>query len=334
MNNSTAYGNPGFHRPPDIKELKLAIFILTFVFGMVGNCLVVCVVIGKKKQRTVSDLLVISLAVSDMLYLLLNIPVNIQNHLQGLVINNVFCKFVLPMMTVTFFLCVFTLTTMAIHRCIGILHPFDKKLSLKQAALVIVVIWIMAIIPVIPLMVVSEAFPEFLSCYEIWKEANHRKAYTLVLFVLQYLLPLLIIFIAYLKISRYLFGSKVPRVFINDIGGLRRRLSREENRPVVRTLAAIVIAYAVCMLPHQLCGILWDFGGHKEKQMVLYMADYTNMLLLIHSCMNPIIYGTLTKHFRNLFARYIFTVSLFCQFSVTSIFLVSTKSKGVLFLVY
>ena len=134
---------------------------------------------------------------------------------------------------------------------------------------------------------------------------QYRKSYTLALFFLQYVLPLLVIGIAYFKIARYLYGSKVPRVFVNDIGAVRRRMSREENKPVVRTLAAIVLAYALCMLPHQICGLLWDFGGYNEQQMVIYMVNYTRMLLEIHSCLNPIIYGTLTKHFRARFTNYI-----------------------------
>lgn len=308
MNNTTTQ----FYLPPNNKQLQLAIFITSFVCGIAGN-LVVVWVIAITKKKTVSDLLVSSLAISDILFLSLNIPVNIHIHLHRLVFNNFYCKVILPMMTVTFFLCVFTLTAMAVHRCIGILNPFGKKLSPRQALLVIFVIWIMAFVPVVPLMVVSEVDSAHSTCYENWRKQQDKKSYTLALFFLQYLLPLLVISIAYYKIARYLYGSKVPRIFVNEIGAIRRRLSREENKPVLRTLAAIVLAYALCLLPHQVCGLLWDFGGHKEKQAVYYMVDYTHMLLNIHSCLNPFIYGTLTKHFRNRFTNYICKVRLFSE---------------------
>ena len=46
------------------------------------------------------------------------------------------------------------------------------------------------------------------------------------------------------------------------------------------------------------------FGNEDQVFLARTIRRYTSILTVIHSCMNPIVYGTLTKNFRSWLARY------------------------------
>lgn len=113
------------------RQTTLAIFVLTFVFGSTGNLLVLLVV-AKKHSRSINDIFIVHLAISDLSFILLCLPVFIYMQVSTFQGSLVYCKIIWPMMTVSFCAGIFTVTHMAVHRCKAILRPFESTLQKRQ----------------------------------------------------------------------------------------------------------------------------------------------------------------------------------------------------------
>lgn len=278
------------------EKINQVVYTATFIVGLLGNGLVLIIVVFfRRNRRTVNDFFIVNLAIADLLYLFSCLPTTM--YMMFADINyDVYCRLIWPLQTTTVCVSIFTLTSMAVHRRSVILNPFKPELKNRYVFAWIVAVWLLALVMVIPLMLVIK--PELAGpkqgCHEEWKSAAHRRAYTAGLCVGQYILPLTIIAIEYVRIILDLVhpGHKDTR---RSAASQERR---KENLQVIKTLATIVIVFAVCMLPVQLAWMLYDFGGQKGKEIALTIFRFAPTLVYFHSCLNPIVYGTVTKHFR------------------------------------
>ncbi|EDO50062.1 predicted protein, partial [Nematostella vectensis] len=274
------------------------VYVLTFLVGLLGNALVLIVVYGKHSRRTVNDLYIMNLAVADLIFIAF-LPLYSFNLFQRVIMYTPVCKFVLPVMTMTYFVSIYTLTCMAIHRCIVILNPFKPEMSHRKVYLCILVIWFISLVFVLPMSVVSIADATG-QCIESWPSQKHKQAYTASLCMLQYIFPLSVITVAYIRICFDLNHERAPK---HERHAQHHQFHRE-NLQIIKTLATIVILFAVCLLPGQVLWMLLDFGSKDEKSLQM-LFSMSIILSAVHSCLNPIVYGTLTKQFRREYMRYL-----------------------------
>lgn len=293
-------------------KAQLCVYVLTFLLGSVGNVLVLLVV-RSKKNRTVNDLFIVNLAISDLLMIGF-LPVHTAKMLVKFRHTTAFCKSISPLATMTFFVSVFTLTSMAIHRCYVITNPFKPEMQKWKIIVWLVGLWIASFLAVLPLVLVAQGGSSgTYNCSENWPSLRARKTYTACLFVLQYSLPLAIITAAYIRIAVDLLKSGTERYGPGrSINNNRRdrnaflQLARKEDVQVLKTVAVIVLVFAICLLPVQLSWMMLDFGGEKERRIALKVFFKFDVLLsILHSCLNPLVYGTLTRRFRRGYIRYL-----------------------------
>lgn len=284
-------------------KAQLCVYVLTFLLGSVGNVLVLLVVRGKK-HRTVNDLFIVNLAFSDLLMICF-LPVYFVKMFVKFHHSTAFCKTISPLATMTFFVSVFTLTSMAIHRCYVITNPFKPEMRKWKIVVWLIGLWIASFLAVVPLVIVAHGgFGT--ECDENWPSDKGRKVYTACLFVLQYSLPLAIITAAYIRIAVDLLKSSTERFGPGKSFNNNGHRVRKEDIQVLKTVAVIVLVFAICLLPVQLAWMLTDFGGEREQriaQEVFFKFDV--LLSILHSCLNPLVYGTLTRRFRRGYIKYL-----------------------------
>lgn len=298
MSNNTDYELPSAAE----RNVTLGFYIATLVIGFAGNSLVIAVVAGKKHKRSIYDLFILNLGISDLSFILFSMPIFIFEHVRGIYKTLYYCRLVQPVLTIFYFLSIFTITSMAIHRCRLITNPYKPKMRKRSAYIWITAIWISSFIIVLPLSIVSE--DEDGVCQENWPSLNHRKAYTLALSILQFLLPLCIIAVAYVRIGIYLWRSTLSQSSLSEAKKKKARKRRKENIQVIKTLAMIVILFAICLLPGQIAWLLFDFGREQEWKVAFVIFKFSNILDCLHACVNPIVYGLLTEQFRREYIRY------------------------------
>ena len=281
------------------KYVKLGLYVLTFLLAVSGNCLVL-LILWKKKRKSVNDTLIFNLSMSDLTLMLLSLPVNVF-FLGGMEFPMVFCKFLSPLMTATFNVSIFTLTFMAVYRWRVIVNSLRPEMRHRFVIIWITVIWIAGFALLLPLIIVAET-EETGGCKETWKPDQSR-VYTAVLFALQYVLPLTTIAGAYIMIGIELRKAKKRRDSdAQDRFALEVR--RKEDLQIIKMMGLIVVLFALCMLPVQIAWLISDFGAERHKKVGHVLFRVADIAAYLHACVNPIVYGTITRYFRREYIRY------------------------------
>ena len=281
--------------------MLLVIETVIFIIGLVGNIFVL-VIACKVKNKTIHGTFVASLAIADLVLLCFDSPTTILKKLGTR--SNIFnCRIHLIPTTAGYNAGLFSITSMALHRYYVVTHPWRPKLKRKNALIWVSLIWTGAFTLVIPLIVVIK--PGENTCREVWPLPSLRQAYTATLMSVQYVLPLIITAICYIKIWLFLrrrpFASQ-SRLRTGE--STTPRETRRESVVILKTVAVIVVLFMVLLLPTQVAWVLLDFKNISFDK--LWFAS--EILTRVHSCLNPIVYGVLNKQYRR---RYI---NLLCRF--------------------
>ena len=200
--NKTMSNNTDSDRDPpstDEGNVKLGFYIASLILGFGGNSLVITVMSRKKHRRSIPRLFILNLAISDLSLIMIETPIFIYSYISTIYRNSYYCRLLTPLPTIFYFVSIFTIFSMAVHRCRLITNPYRPKMRKRNAYIWIAAIWFSSLIMVLPFSVVSEANNGI--CDESWPSINHRKAYTIALFILQFVIPLLIISVAYARIG-------------------------------------------------------------------------------------------------------------------------------------
>lgn len=291
-------------QPPQT-YIKLAIYSAIFLVGFIGNLFTIIVICRKGQNKSVYQRLVLNLAITDFLFILSALPIATYELFAVVEKTEFYCRVMTPLLTVFYFLSIFTITSMALQRCRSIVLPYRPKLTKKKAYVWISAIWLSSFIVVLPLTIVTKLQPNTGECEENWPSFGHRQAYTMALFLLQYLLPLMIISTVYLKITRYLLKAEFSGRARNASFTTEEQRVAEARRiktrnQAIRTLAAVVIFFAICLFPGQVAWLLMDFGngGKSQENAVETLLAFSDVLDIFHSCVNPIIYCLLNARYR------------------------------------
>ncbi|XP_035591080.1 neuropeptide FF receptor 1-like [Oncorhynchus keta] len=313
------------HSLPVAASFILA-YLFIFLLCMVGNVLVCLIVLGNRRMRTVTNLFILNLAVSDLLVGIFCIPTTlVDNLITGWPFTNSVCKMSGLVQGMSVAASVFTLVAIAVDRFRCIVYPFQPKLTLIVAKVTIAMIWVLAVVIMCPsaaaLTVVEVAdhymvynqdynktYPLY-SCYENFADPKMRKVYTTVLFAHIYLVPLALITVMYGRIGVKLYTSVVSRREPQDAahppprarheGG--RHLISQKKIKVIKMLIVVALLFMLSWLPLWTLMLLTDYAGLDEEQLELltgYIFPFAHWLAFSNSSVNPIIYGYFNENFK------------------------------------
>ncbi|XP_078347824.1 neuropeptide FF receptor 1-like [Oculina patagonica] len=285
--------------------IEVFIIIIVFIIGLVGNIFVLIIVHEKNARKTIHGIFVTSLAVADLVLLCFDSPVSMLRRFD--ITSEPFnCKVNLTIVTTGYNAGLFTITSMAMHRCHIVTHPWSPKLKRRGAIIWVSLIWLAAFILVIPLIVVNKMTEN--GCKEVWPTFGHRQAYTASMMTIQYIIPLLITAICYIRI--WLFLKRRPVMANNNGLASETEAPTEENTresiTILKTVAVIVLLFLVLLLPTQVAWMLLDFRSISSDK--LWFAS--EILTRLHSCLNPVVYGVMNKQYRRSYV--VFLSRMFC----------------------
>ncbi|KAG6931976.1 neuropeptide FF receptor 2, partial [Chelydra serpentina] len=222
------------HQPP-VAAVFIISYLLIFLLCMLGNGVVCFIVLRSKHMRTVTNLFILNLAVSDLLVGIFCMPTTLlDNIIAGWPFGSMVCKMSGMVQGISVSASVFTLVAIAVDRFRCIVYPFKQKLTISTAVVILAVIWVLAIAIMCPSAVMlqvqeEKSFRVILGysnqtspiywCREDWPNQEMRKIYTTVLFTNIYLAPLSLIVIMYARIGIALFNKAAP------VGGNRAKSS-------------------------------------------------------------------------------------------------------------
>ncbi|XP_070536308.1 neuropeptide Y receptor type 1-like [Ptychodera flava] len=136
----------------DVPVAVLALLSIIAISGATSNILVCLVLTCTKKMRNATTLFILNLAVSDILYSSISIPlklVSIANK-HYWTLGNLGCKVVMfgPLFCITS--SIYTMVAISHERRVDVMNGLHKKITLRQAKIAIVMIWILAVVSSAP----------------------------------------------------------------------------------------------------------------------------------------------------------------------------------------
>uniref|UniRef100_A0A2K6KBX6 Neuropeptide FF receptor 1 n=2 Tax=Rhinopithecus TaxID=542827 RepID=A0A2K6KBX6_RHIBE len=300
------------HTSP-VAAMFIVAYALIFLLCMVGNTLVCFIVLKNRHMRTVTNMFILNLAISDLLVGIFCMPTTlVDNLITGWPFDNATCKMSGLVQGMSVSASVFTLVAIAVERFRCIVYPFREKLTLRKALVTIAIIWALALLIMCPSAVTltvtreehhfmvdarNRSYPLY-SCWEAWPEKGMRKVYTTVLFSHIYLAPLALIVVMYARIARKLCQAPGPARGGEEAadGRAARRRAR-----VVHMLVMVALFFTLSWLPLWALLLLIDYGQLSAPQLHLvtvYAFPFAHWLAFFNSSANPIIYGYFNENFR------------------------------------
>ncbi len=267
----------------------------SFVIGIIGNGMVVAVIYRHMKLKTVANVFVLNLAISDLTFLI-TLPFWATFTAMGYhwPFGTFLCKASAGLVIFNLYTSIFFLTALSIDRYLAIVHPVRsrRQRTLFYANLTCVLIWLFALLLSAPTALSRDVYDIGNSTLcAVWhrSEQIHLLVTLSVLkSVLGFLVPFLVIITCYCLIGRALLDSR----------GLLRKSVRSREDETLRMIAATVLAFFVCWAPHQ----AFHFMELLATLGVVEKLPNTGMLLTqpchlpsafsyLNSCVNPILYG-------------------------------------------
>ena len=293
--------------------VRLTLSILILVLNMAGN-LLVCVAVQKsRKLRSFRNyyygLFLMSLSIADLAVGLICMPFILLYYETGKFPFGFFgstavCKLIPALSLLCQGASIFSLTSLTLQRYMGIVYPMKARLTLRKVKLVLVLVWLCAFLSALPQIVVMDVNRKVqhennkFSCEEFWGDppANIilKEGYTLYLFVAEYLLPLVIIGLAYGKMALVLYRR--------DDGFQGRKSTnsrtRTNHKKFIRLLIVLIVSFAVCYLPNHVLFFWLDYGTGLSNPYFSILMKYSHFCIWLNSCLNPYLYGALDNYFR------------------------------------
>ncbi|XP_020292673.1 pyroglutamylated RFamide peptide receptor-like isoform X2 [Pseudomyrmex gracilis] len=323
------------------KELGpvLVVYILTFFLGLIGNVIIITSTLCPRLRplpATPTNVFLGGLATADLLLIMFCIPVKIAKLFSYTWTMGLFlCKAVHYMQSVSAICSVVTLTAMSIERYYAIVHPMRAQYTctISQARKIVIITWIAAFLLGIPMAFTQTHKKVGLRYIAYWcvrdsEAALLWRAHEVYMLVVVLLLPLIVMTFCYTTIcweiwrvmkrrhhmtSRHALNPNsldTESIPMTQRQGGNERKSRKDDddesrtiKQVVKMLVAVVVLFAICWAPMLIDNVLTAYGvfprikhgAHKHFNTAFQLMAYFN------SCINPIIYGFMSKHFRESF---------------------------------
>ncbi|XP_058127494.1 cholecystokinin receptor type A-like [Anopheles coustani] len=189
-------------------QLIIPLYAVIFLLSVVGNLLVILTLAQNKRMRTVTNVYLLNLAISDLLLGVFCMPFTLAGQvLRRFIFGSVMCKLIPYFQAVSVSVAVWTLVAISLERYFAICRPLSSRRWQTQfhAYKMIGLVWTVSFLANSPLCYVQRLQPVLragrstgqMKCREVWPDRVSEKAYVLFHDVGLLVLPLLTMGFAY-----------------------------------------------------------------------------------------------------------------------------------------
>ncbi|KAM9852575.1 C-C chemokine receptor type 4-like [Aulostomus maculatus] len=267
-------------------------YSLVFIFGFIGNGLVVCVLVKHRNQTNLTDICLFNLALSDLLFILMLPFFTHYTVAREWTLGVFLCHLSGGASSTGFFSSIFFMVVMTIDRYVVIMHNHKvaQYYTSRTGVVFTVLVWMLSLCVSLPTFVFSTVTnePQGLGCvYTPWSDA--WKVYNLfAINILGLAIPLMVMVFCYSRV--------IPTLV---------RLRSAKKHRTVKLIISIVVVFLLLWAPYNI-SLLLEFlysQGKLEgdcnflKHLKLTLA-VTETLAHTHCCLNPIIYAFVGEKFK------------------------------------
>ncbi|XP_073899274.1 endothelin receptor type B isoform X3 [Castor canadensis] len=340
-----AEGRPRASSPPqcqgniEIKEtfkyINTVVACLVFVLGIIGNSTLLRIIYKNKCMRNGPNILIASLALGDLLHIIIDIPINVYKLLaEDWPFGVEMCKLVPFIQKASVGITVLSLCALSIDRYRAVASwSRIKGIGVpKWTAVEIVLIWVISVVLAVPEALAFDMISmdykgkslRICLLHPVQKTAFmqfYKKAKDWWLFGFYFCSPLVITAVFYTLMTCEMLRKKSGmQIALND--------HLKQRREVAKTVFCLVLVFALCWLPLHLSRILkltlYDQNDPNRCELLrrirgtqgtmgtqrqscqnddfLLVLDYIGInMSSLNSCINPIALYLVSKRFKNCF---------------------------------
>ena len=295
------------------RPYELPVVAVFYIFGTTGNVILIIIIISNKDMRTVPNMYILNLAISDTIILTLLMYAACANRIHILWIHNEFmCAFLPFCYRMSVGLTTYSIAVLSILRYRVTVNPLQVHVSSQStwcaSVATICGVWIVAAIFAIP-----GARSQYL-CYGLillWRR-NYYQHVAVFQLLVSCVLPLCVIAFAYLRMSRHL----VERVHSLSEEKENPRLNTRTN--TAKVVLVLTVVFMISYVPYHISDTYMyyfkinldiyiansgdEFGWVYNES---HMGAILHLLLSIGSCLNPVAMFCTSLAFRKQFKRFL-----------------------------
>ena len=309
MNNTTSDGGFVFDEHIAVRIVRLVLYPVVFIIGVIGNLSVCALILGAKSKnfRSAKGYFILNLALSDLLILFLYLPFDLaylENH-SIWPFGFVLCKVIniLSAVSVTVSGSMLICIGYERYKTIVLAKTLGGRLSKRKALAMVVFSWVYSCLSQVPFVFALTLEPDGRCLVDITWWPNQlwfNLTYIMTIIAPQFVIPAFSLTVFYVGIVFHLkkahrLNSKQGIYTSVDVAEKREK----QNRKTTKLLTGLVLVYAFCILPHKV--ILLSIMANQElllSHFTRQLYEFARLLTSANSCFNPILYTTLSRSFR------------------------------------
>lgn len=281
-----------------ISVMLMAFYIIAFILGLVFNVLTAWPVIQQVRGRNVLGVYLLSLSVSDVLYILtMPLWIHYFHHNHRWMLGPNACKLAGFVFYSNTYISIYLLCCISVDRCLAVTFPLKTKTFRRYRYAWLTCILIIALIISMHVVVavmdeVNEPLDRHDRCYETYPMTSRVALFNLLRVMLGFLLPLLVLAVCYWQIL-----SKVK---------LSVGLDEQGKRKVKLLSGGVIGIFSICFAPYHVQLLVRSvafFMLECEKYCSFEQAQhfYFSCVLVLsslNSVVDPVLYVLLSNGMR------------------------------------
>lgn len=283
-------------------------YIVILALGWLGNGLVIYVVLRYAKMKTVTNMYILNLAISDVLFIVSLPFLTTTTILKHWVFGFAMCKIYFVLFSINLFTGVFTLAVMSADRYLAVCHPIRslKYRTPRIALFLCLCIWSVSFLVMLPIILYSTTVSHrsnvtgTFTCAISWPDGQPippDKAFIWYSFILGFAIPVSLIAVFYVLVV----------LRLRQVGPNRKsKEKKKSHRRVTRLVLTVISVYVSCWLPYWAFQVDITFKTDIKAELVLWKIVLFNgftVLTFTNSMLNPLLYAFLSDNFRKSFMK-------------------------------
>ncbi|XP_036375168.1 C-C chemokine receptor type 3-like [Megalops cyprinoides] len=287
-------------------------YYVIFLFSLLGNGLVLCIIYKYEKLSTVTNVFLLNLVISDLVFTF-SLPFWASYYSSEWIFGSGVCKLVSGIYYMGFYSSILFLTLMTFDRYLAVVHAVTaaKSRRLTYAMLSSIAVWAVSILATIKDFVLHDVREDSrygVLCEELGYSKDVMAVWQLVgyyqQFVLFFLVPLGVVIYCYVRITLRIFHTRM-----------------KEKCRAVKLIFVIIVTFFICWTPFNVVILLRALhisangtsgsitGSGSCGDELDYALYITRNIAILYCCVNPVFYTFVGKkfqsHFRRLLSKHI-----------------------------
>jgi hypothetical protein len=278
--------------------IPVPVFVAVFTFGAAGNVALLLIIICNREMRTLPNMYIFNLALSDLISLTVNTPI-LHAYLMssGWYYDSDLCHIFAFFIRLSVGLSAYFVALLSIQRYYVTVNPLQYRTSSqgtwRVAVATVCGVWILAAVFAIPSVFLEHAD---IYCNYI-DNTKYYKRVVLFELLVSCILPLCVILFSYVMTARHIMKKALT------ISGGAQHPQANARKKTAKIVIGLSIVFVISYVPYHIIWVYQTYSNNDTEQALQVTRSVSTCLLVFNSCFNPVALCCTSSAFKRHFKR-------------------------------